>query len=683
MWPRALRMTRGRLGLMVLLAYLAVLLSITTAWGLAFGVATQAVFILPGVLIVRAVSGPGRGWLIPAAFGPLVGQALSSMALSLLWIAGGRGLWLLAAAPALVTLLIRPAGRLEGRWRLPEAQGSDGMALSALLLLVPLVVGLPFAHVGEITPDGQVYRAYFTADYVWRRAVVAELAKGAFLPVNPFYAYDSLHYYWMPHLMTAVEYRAMGQLIDLNQLLLMRSVFIDAFYIGCLYGVVRMFNIRPWQAAASVASVVLCSSFEGSYAALDYYGKGVPLRDLRSLNIDAVSRWYFQGMPIDGLQRLLFYQPHHEAGYAAGLLGMLAVSHRTRRYDPATLAVSGVLLGASTLLSSFAGLMFTAATALFEGLWVLRQFEWRRAIWHTLAAAVPLACAALCVIGLEYVDKGGSVIRLGLNPQATRRFALVTFLSLGPMILLAGAGALVALWRRRPGLWVLASLVATCGFFYFYVDIRDHQDVYVGWRVGHLMLMASAVLIGMLFERVTALPTATRWTSLAGILIVLAAALPTTAIDIYNTQDITNFGQAPSFKWTLLLTPDELQAFDWIKHNTLPDAVFQVDPKPRDSATWAYLPAFAERRMSVGLPISMIPLAKYQAGSDRMSQMFDADARELYETAVRNHIDYLLVGPPERAAHRGLEQRLQSIPALVRLVFQHGAVSIYQVIPEI
>jgi hypothetical protein len=47
------------------------------------------------------------------------------------------------------------------------------------LLIVPLVVGLPFAHVGEITPDGQAYRAYFTADYVWRRAVVIELAKGA------------------------------------------------------------------------------------------------------------------------------------------------------------------------------------------------------------------------------------------------------------------------------------------------------------------------------------------------------------------------------------------------------------------------------------------------------------------------------------------------------------------------
>ena len=78
------------------------------------------------------------------------------------------------------------------------------MWLLLVLLLVPLVVGRPFALVGADVADGQVYRAYFTADYVWRRAVVAKLAKGEFLPVNPFYAGDQLHYYWLPHLRNAV-----------------------------------------------------------------------------------------------------------------------------------------------------------------------------------------------------------------------------------------------------------------------------------------------------------------------------------------------------------------------------------------------------------------------------------------------------------------------------------------------
>ena len=84
-----------------------------------------------------------------------------------------------------------------------------------------------------------------------------------------------------------------------------------------------------------------------------------------------------------------------------------------------------------------------------------------------------------------------------------------------------------------------------------------------------------------------------------------------------------------------MLRPDELQAFDWIEKNTRPDALFQVDPMARDSETWAYLPAFAERRMAIGLPISMVPLAKYQQGSEAIRNMFDESPLAAYERAVR------------------------------------------------
>ena len=58
---------------------------------------------------------------------------------------------------------------------------------------------------------------YFTADYVWRRAVVVELAKGDVLPVNPFFRDDALHYYWLPHLSSAVSYE--NGHMDLDEIL--------------------------------------------------------------------------------------------------------------------------------------------------------------------------------------------------------------------------------------------------------------------------------------------------------------------------------------------------------------------------------------------------------------------------------------------------------------------------------
>ena len=105
----------------------------------------------------------------------------------------------------------------------------------------------------------------------------------------------------------------------------------------------------------------------------------------------------------------------------------------------------------------------------------------------------------------------------------------------------------------------------------------------------------------------------------------------------------------------------------------------QVDPFSRDSETWAYIPAFAERRMAAGLPISMVPLKKYQEGSAQVRAIFDEPALAAYERAVRAGINYVLVGPPERRAHEGVEQRLDSLPDLMPLLFRNGTISIYGV----
>jgi hypothetical protein len=201
----------------------------------------------------------------------------------------------------------------------------------------------------------------------------------------------------------------------------------------------------------------------------------------------------------------------------------------------------------------------------------------------------------------------------------------------------------------------------------------------VGWRVGHFLFMAAAVVIGVLLERINASPSAAQPLHWALVVVAFLAGLPTTLIDIYNTQDITNHNQAPGFHWTLMLRPDELQAFDWIQKNTKTDARFQVDPMARDSETWAYLPAFAERRMAIGLPISMVPLAKYQQGSEAIRNMFEEAPLAAYERAVRARVNYVLIGPPERDSHPGVEERFNSIPNQLPIAFKNGTISIYEV----
>lgn len=681
--------------LLVAAVFVATYAAVAGPAALAFGLLSQLIVLLPGVLIVRAIA-PGAGWLTPLAFGPLLGQAIGSFALTLLWVAGGRGPWLILAASLLVGLLAWPARRLAGRWRLPFTDPADALALLLLLLLVPLVVGLPFAHVGEISADGVDYRAYFTADYVWRRAVVIELAKGDVLPINPYFKDDALHYYWMPHVLSAVQYRV--GVATLDELLLIRSIAIDVVLIAFLYGMVRTFSVRPWAAAGGVAFVVLASSFEGLYALYDLSRNNAPLAAVKNLNIDAISRWYFQGIPIDGLQRLLFYQPHHAVGYGVGMIGLVAIARRIRPVDAVAFAVAGACLALSVAISSFAGVMLTAAAAIHEGVAVVRAAfvrtsafakatvdrsapkspAWRRAFVHAGAAAVPLAAATGLVLALGYVDNSGSVVEIAVNRMALRDFWWVTFLSFGPVLILCAA-AVPFLWTQPRGLGIFAALAVSCVIFYFFINVRDHQDVYVGWRVGHFLFMAATVVTGVLFERLHRVPPEFRSFAWIVVAIVLMTGLPTTAIDIYNTQDITNFTEAPAGRWTLRLTPDDLQVFDWLKHNTDPSAIVQIDPAPRDPEHWAYVPAFGERRMAAGLPISMVPLAKYQQASAEIRTIYDEEPLSAYEHAVRAGINYVIVGPPERAGHDGVEKRFDSIPQLMPLVFRNNTISIYAV----
>ena len=663
-------------------AYLLTLAAITSPLGVAFGTSLQIVSVLPGILIVRACAAPNVRWLPTMTFGPLVGLALSSLALMALWAAGARGAWTLVAAPAAAALLVFPARRLRHRFQFAATLDDDGIWLPGLLLVVPLVVARPFALVGAQLAEGQVYRAYFTADYVWRRAVVGELAKGEFLPVNPFYAGDVLHYYWLPHLRTAVEYRIAGATLGLDALLLMQSVFVSAFFVGFLYGLARLFVGRPWAAASGVAGGLLLTSLEGTYALWDLWRSGGALTAVRNLNIDAVSRWVFGGMPIDGLHRVLLYQPHHALGYAMGFLGLLAVARRTRMFDPAAFAIAGVLLGLSVLISSFGGLMFTVAAALLEAVSVARQRDWRRGAAHATAAAVPLAAASLIVLLLHYVDHGGQVITFGLNPVAAHNVWVSSIVSFGGAALLSTLGAWDAFRMRRLDLGALMAIAAICPVFFFFVDIRDHQNVYVGWRVGHLLFMAAIVPIALAFEYAASARGWARTARNAALACVAVVAAPTVLIDLYNTQDISNRRMAAGFRWTLVLSHDDLEAFRWIKAHTPPTAIFQVNAVARDTETWAYLPAFAERRMAVGLPISMVPMRKYEDGARLVHAMFELDHPEgIHQLAIHLRIGYILSGPPERALTPHFQRRVDRRPDLFPLLFRNRSISIYAVAP--
>jgi hypothetical protein len=664
-------------------ALAATLICIRAIMPLGLGLVLLAVlawFSVPGVVLAWLMySGqPGRRFA-SCVVGPIWGYGISSLVLLGMWTAGLRGTSLLVA-PAVASIVAAGIGSLlRGRLSARPFTRADVVAVLFLLVAVPAIVGRPFAHVAEPIADGHAYRTYFTADMIWRMAVVAELSKGDVPPRNPFLRGEELRYYWLPHLLTAVEYQALRRKATLEQILLVHSVGLGLAFVCFLYGFARQWVDSPGAAAVGTLGALVFTSFEGLERLWVLWREGSSLLMLKGLNIDAVTRWFYGSLPIDGLQRLLWYQPHHSTGYALGLSALLVLAQGRDALTPRLLALCGMLLGLCLVLSTFSAIMLSLVVGLTAAVMLIREERWRTLIAGAIAGAAPVAAAVWIATELRYVDRSAqSLLDLGLNPMAVTNGFVALGLSFGPLLGPSVLGGVFAAGREASRFVGIAALVAVSFLFYFFVDVRDHQHVYVGWRAGHLLFVAFAVLTGYALQILWRKGGAVRASAVAGAALIALLSLPTFAIDFYNTQDITNRTGAAGFSWTLVLSHEELKALEWIKGYTAPDAIVQAEPHVRATMTWAYVPAFAERRMAAGLPISMVPLAPYQRASERVRAIYQAqDPDTAYERAAHLGIDYLLVGRPERRSYPDFEAVVRSKPSQFREVFHNSEVTIF------
>jgi uncharacterized membrane protein len=134
------------------------------------------------------------------------------------------------------------------------------------------------------------------------------------------------------------------------------------------------------------------------------------------------------------------------------------------------------------------------------------------------------------------------------------------------------------------------------------------------------------------------------------------------------------------FRWTVVVSPDQRRAFDWIRQTTPPGAIVQMDPNARGRETWTNIPTFAARRMAAGLPISLLRKPLYVERSDRVRQLYaTGDAEEASRLATSLGIDFIYADSIERREYRAGLAKFDQHPALFERVFQSGEASIYRI----
>ena len=131
----------------------------------------------------------------------------------------------------------------------------------------------------------------------------------------------------------------------------------------------------------------------------------------------------------------------------------------------------------------------------------------------------------------------------------------------------------------------------------FYLVRISRDAAYIGFRAGQLLQIALPGLAAVFFAR---LGQRSRAMAAAVAALLIAIGLPTTLIDDFNAQDIGNREMGPGFLWTIVLTPEEQEAYRWLRTQTPVKALVEMDPVAHGRETWSQLPTFAWRRMAAG-----------------------------------------------------------------------------------
>ncbi len=633
----------------------ALALAIVVAIGLAAVIVAHGAAGLLYVLIFALAAVPGlplgftlfgsrqpAGWIA----GALLGYVLTSFAI---WvpIAVGRPS---RAAFALVWLVTLAVSYSLARRRdapmvaLPDWSGGASTALGGILLLTLAVAVPPFARVGERDAQGNVaYRAYFTADFVWHTALTAELGKFSSPPRNPYLASQPIHYYWTYFLIpAAVSETGPAPVRDVQTCLKVNALVTGVLLMSSVFMLAWAATGRPAAVAAAVALVLLAGSFEGTYEIQRLWSRGEPLSRLKDINIDAITAWHFEGLRIDGLPRCLWYVPQHSMAYSLGLIALTAVLAAGATTTMAAIVIQGIALAGAVALNPFVGGIFAFVWGVAVLIDAVRRPGAIAAVARHVAAIVPVALALAWCIGSRMVEGAGGALDFGFHGAARHAPITTLFLSLGP-VLIPAIAALAAVRRdtiRAAAPSIALALTALALLFLVRLSV---DQAWVGFRAGQMVLVALPPLLAM--------GLSTAWTR-RGLRAVTGAAfaalfllgLPTTVIDAYNAQDVTNHDAGPGFRWTVVLDPAQQQALTWIRRTTPRDAVVQMEPVSRDRESWSLIPTFAERRMAGGLPISLMNVPEYQATSARIEEMFaTASPAEASAIAHALHIDYIYV----------------------------------------
>lgn len=512
-----------------------------------------------------------------------LGYILHSVLLALLSLAAPMSAVTILAYLVVAVCLARP-------WRFFPTTAVECAPLVWMLAAVA-VCSLPLAKIGAATDGGGfAYRAYFNADFFKHLGITAALANTGIPPANPYLSGHLLHYYWFFYVIPAYWTKILPS-YPLQYMLVQFTLVGSLSFVGCLHVALRRLigsgRMVPYLA---LLLLLFAGSFEGIYGIHRLYLQHQDWRAFTTLNVDGLTRWYWQTPQVDTLYRALLYTPQHLLAVCILLLWL------TARKQPMTRVALAVFYSAIFATLGFAaiiGALFIFTVVVFAVIDFARapSRKWKEI---ALAAGLGVAFLVLYFPVFRQFQAGGQLMKIGLVARIWEHLPGYLVLNWGAILFLGVAGIL---WSPRgfPRPTLCFLLLSSLLCMHFVQDNVGGSEVTLklGYLVDLCFLLFSAGFLDRLIGAFQGKRAAVITAAAVTILLVLPASV-TWWIDFINSQDVSNT------RFTTYVSGGDALALDWMRKNLPADAVVQNDALEGQNQRVSLVPCFGERSVYLG-----------------------------------------------------------------------------------
>lgn len=632
---------------------------------------TFGLFALPGFIVFRSFTPSSAR---AAVYGVPLGYSLTS--LLIITVVALRG-WDISTIAVSYLLGV---GALAGlmffrRARSPVSTPTfNDAAMPRLPLIVALGIGImvlalyiPFDNAGGFTEKGYAFTGLFGHDFILRAVDSVALAN-SIPPDNYFFdGVKTANYYILWYTLPATIYNLLNKRAEVTSIVAIVSLLNVPIFAALVYYALATFVATV--AKAPIAAVRLggiflllflfCYSYHWLFFLVTLFVDvtSSPVLEHLATQMGPVSTSWFKDF---------LFQPHS----VLALMEFLVVMHLALlpafRFRGICL---GILLGSLLLTDT---VIFLIASSAF-GLWYISQKNARSyvpelcVVTATVAAIIALAFS-LSIFGIpRYSNK------IVVTPYLTAIAVLpaLLLLCLGALPVLAALALKQRTWvgaeQRR---LLLILLIVSLFFMLFITEVLE----------GNVFLRKSLMTLRLpLFILSAAYLYTSSLTRIRRIYLpLLALAAPTLLTDLYATSN--NYDE----RYTMYVTTDEMAAAAWLRTHTKENAVVQSLVEYTGHFDYSLTICFGERKAAIGLwkmAYQRYPnkeeITRRVREIQTMFSTTNAEERANLVHALR--IDYIYIGPHERARFPDVDARFATDPVHFRQAYASASVRVYRV----